>query len=517
VASKQRQKRRQKANPVVYQHPDLFVGESPVRVAIDDLSYDQLKKLPRANFTDEEWEELSSDLQEDIYQADGASQARIEEVAHVIRNNLLNFVQFDLEFAMSEAESGVDEQLANTDAMLEKSKRSGDYDRLREQFGENWQQGDEFEEAFEEAMKEVLSDWNMFEFGMERYEEHYGYRSKSQLIYVPVYSWIYIEWDNELDKETIDGIFRDEVERMFDEELESGYDDLLSADEVFESLKSGWKKEKHPTGVGWVISMDPLNKHIDAVAAVYGELKEDDALAEIEDLISEYEPEEDEEEDEEWTATPPEERVVYRFDDGFYVQRLTPGELAEEGKAMRMCVGREDMGYAAALRKGEIQILSLRTPGGRPKFTFEVDMDGGKIKGISQIKGKANRLPGFDLGKAESRVPGRGQPSGKMKIDEVAKIFEFVTHLGIQPRSVYDLGPAIIHIRRHRHVSPSAQKEMKRLGVVSLGADMYGETQYEQINELMDLLGAPVRDNPMRQPGRGKYPRTFDMPYRRSR
>ena len=179
---------------------------------------------------------------------------------------------------------------------------------------------------------------------------------------------------------------------------------------------------------------------------------------------------------------------------------------------MRMCVGRDDMGYKQAVIAGEIQILSLRTPGGRPKFTFEIDMDGQKVKGISQIKGKANRLPGFDLGKAESRTPGHGQAASKMKIEEVKKIFEVVNAMGIQPRSVYDLGPAIIHLRKH------SQGPRVKSKIFPDDPDFdYGKTHYEQINELMELLGTPPRQNPMRQPGRGMAPRTFDMPYKRSR
>jgi hypothetical protein len=79
-------KRRQKANPIVYHHPDLFVGESPVRVAIDDLTIEQLRELPRFAYTNEEWDELDYDLREDIYQADSESRSRVEQLAEGIQS-----------------------------------------------------------------------------------------------------------------------------------------------------------------------------------------------------------------------------------------------------------------------------------------------------------------------------------------------------------------------------------------------------------------------------------------------
>jgi hypothetical protein len=142
---------------------------------------------------------------------------------------------------------------------------------------------------------------------------------------------------------------------------------------------------------------------------------------------------------EEVEAAPPEERVVYRFDDGSYVQRLTAAELPDEGRKMGMCVGRADMGYLSAVRRGVTAILSLRTKAGRPKFTFEVEMRRGEPTHIIQIKGKANRLPGWDLGKAGS---------GEMKLDEVQKVVEFVRSYGFDPDNIMDLQPAMERLRQ---------------------------------------------------------------------
>ena len=497
-------KRRQKANPIVYQHPDFFVGESPVRVAIDDLTIKQLKSLPRKNYTDEEWGELHSDITEHIYQHDSESMQRVEELKIQLQEVTEHLVDLDTEFAMPEAESGIDDELADAERLMERAKQNGDYANIRAEFPD----GDEWDEAFDEAFKEVLSDWNMYEFDVESYD-HYG-GSKSCLLYVPVYNSIYIEWHRmDVDPESI---YRDEVERALDE-LTRGAEDYFEIDEIYDSLNEPMRRHRRThrgpdAGAGYQRTRPPFEKSIDYVGAVCGVLQDDKAAAEMKELIDEPDVEP------EWAAAPPEERVVHRFDDGFYVQRLAPDELAAEGKAMRMCIGRDDMGYTEAVRRGEIQILSLRTPAGRPKFTLEVEMDGGKIKSIAQIKGKSNRLPGFDLGKAESRIPGKGIAAPKMKLDEVAKLFEVVNALGIQPRSVYDLGPAIIHLRRHS----KGPEVMKKLFPGAESA--YGTTAYEQIEEIMELLDLPgihLRNNPMRQPGRGESPRTFDMPYKRRR
>lgn len=76
--------------------------------------------------------------------------------------------------------------------------------------------------------------------------------------------------------------------------------------------------------------------------------------------------------------------------------KLRPEDLEEETRMMKHCVGNKKMGYVAALRRGQIQIWSLRDRKNLPQFTLEVENDaslGGD--GVKQLKGKANRTPGF--------------------------------------------------------------------------------------------------------------------------
>ena len=163
-------------------------------------------------------------------------------------------------------------------------------------------------------------------------------------------------------------------------------------------------------------------------------------------------------------SPPPEERVVYRWPDGFYVQDLLPSELAAEGKAMGMCVGRADMGYGQAVRDNEIKILSLRRPSGKPLFTFEASIAKGgddqfRITEFDQIKGKANRLPGFDLGKegylTQREVVGERKWSENkfaimaaarsIKREEVQRAIEYIKSTPA-PITATDLMPALTAI-----------------------------------------------------------------------
>ncbi len=98
---------------------------------------------------------------------------------------------------------------------------------------------------------------------------------------------------------------------------------------------------------------------------------------------------------------------------------LRPHELRQEGFVMRHCVGKQGMGYVRSVAAGEVAIWSLRDRRGKPRFTLEADLaqvgEGGlgspwgaldipgfenapyieQPNAIEQLKGKANRLPGF--------------------------------------------------------------------------------------------------------------------------
>lgn len=143
-------------------------------------------------------------------------------------------------------------------------------------------------------------------------------------------------------------------------------------------------------------------------------------------------------------ATPAEPEVIYRYagtndtiagasGKGMFVVKLRPSELGAEGAALGICVGRKDMPYCRLLKAGEVNIYSIRTEAGKPKFTIEEKTDGPRIV---QVKGKANRLPGFASGGSEFS-----------KLDEVRLVVEFLLSRGYtkdQIRNIRDVSPGIL-------------------------------------------------------------------------
>lgn len=112
--------------------------------------------------------------------------------------------------------------------------------------------------------------------------------------------------------------------------------------------------------------------------------------------------------------------------------RLDVAHLPTEGRLMRHCVGNKGFGYMRAVADGDVEIWSLRSRTGKPRFTLEVDSSfyaddddeivptvpldertdtrrlvGGSMQlrtdAIKQLKGKANRTPGY-ADKAESMI-----------------------------------------------------------------------------------------------------------------
>lgn len=147
---------------------------------------------------------------------------------------------------------------------------------------------------------------------------------------------------------------------------------------------------------------------------------------EFEGFGAEQEPEEEIEQDAFYTLPPQM--------GGFVVKKLSAKELPEESKQLGICVGKPQYGYTDAVKQGKIDIWSVRTPSGRSKFTIEAAKKDGEVTGIVQVKGKANRLPGF--------TPGERDPSN-VKADEVKMLEKFFTDINIDPWTISDLKPGM--------------------------------------------------------------------------
>lgn len=403
-------------NPTVGTHPDLFKGESPIFVPLEDLTEAQIKKLPRSAFSEDEWEEVDEDVQEHIYETDEESQQRIAHLTGIFiqeykrRTDEEHISQYETEHLYDMFE----QFLAENAGDLIKHYDNSD-DLIQKYIDEGYA-----EEDVEEALNEVLSDNNMYRYEVEG-ESYYGH-SGSMWFWQPIIVNLYIEIDQDHNdgptpREALEALapYPDELERAV-KEINDETDDAWRYVDFEPDLSDRYHTfdVSHETGLAFVVY--PNTDDIDTDLG--------DALSEIE-KEGEGVPEE--------PATPPEERVVHRFDDGAYVLDLHSTELPEEGKKMRMCVGREDMGYISAVKRGRTKILSLRTQSGRPKFTIELGLDNsGEPSEIVQIKGKANRLPGWNLGNVGT---------GKVKADEVQKLITVVEKLGFDPDDVDDLAP----------------------------------------------------------------------------
>jgi len=109
---------------------------------------------------------------------------------------------------------------------------------------------------------------------------------------------------------------------------------------------------------------------------------------------------------------------------------LAPSELRYEGMQMRHCVGDKGMGYIKAVREGDIEIWSLRSANGKPRFTLEVVPRLYRTLRIKQIKGKANRHFGYASARADRIVfP-----------EEVVFWWHLLAQLGIPPEDAADCG-----------------------------------------------------------------------------
>lgn len=121
-----------------------------------------------------------------------------------------------------------------------------------------------------------------------------------------------------------------------------------------------------------------------------------------------------------------------------------PSQLKAESNDMRHCVGKPEHGYPKAVAEGRIQIWSLRTKGGKRKFTFEVRLRGGEPESIDQIKGKPNnRLPGWQVN-AVGKEPFNAEEA-QMLVDLVDYLIaeDVINDYDGGPEVIDDLAPAM--------------------------------------------------------------------------
>lgn len=415
-------------NPRTGEHPDLFTeGMTPVFVPLAELSEKQILALPRSAFNDDEWDDVPPELRGQIMareigpligkplkdidyyvwnSLDEGTQDEIleasplvEKMVEAFKAQMAVFEDPTDAYHMEQATEDLSQQLDSDvlDVVRRNYRGSYDIDDLIESWVADGFDSDQVDEEVENALQEV-DNWSI-----EPGDEYYSYGVYKLVVVDSLY------------------IGRDELE-----EITEGMEDP----EIEEAIKQ--------------INRE-INLHLDQNDLKKRSLEIDDIARHYYDATTDWEKIEESVKNamegteptgkiQELSKDDP-EKIVYRFKDGAYVYDVPPAELPHEGSRMGHCVGQPGMGYGRAVHRGEIKIFSIRTEVGRPKFTIEAEMGDakrGRVVRIKQFKGKANRLPGWDLNKI-------GQ--GKLKKDEVEKAVEWIEHIGLDPEEVSDLRP----------------------------------------------------------------------------
>lgn len=393
---------RKSRNPTVGEHPDLF-ERSPTRVvrALDMMSGEEIRALPRSAFSQAEWDSLDEETRSYIDPEDARTsrEKRIDEfVAH--------FVQYHEQLIEGEASADLFDgdfdyyfsEYANK--IIERARDAG-FDSEVDEIESRFEEAGFSPEQIEEALKEALQDNNNYdydydanEYGRAMFKAH-----SSESFYV--------------DRDTLD----EWMEGLSEDEIEEAVKQINKKTDLY--IKPSDLEGKYEFSV---------EEYVDRYADANPDWEKVEAA--VSEILGEQEP------IEELEQGPEADQVLMNFPDGSYVRTLRASELPAEGKAMGICVGRAEYGYAKAVKANRTMILSLRRPSGKPLLTFEVSLEPkqGRPLEVVQIKGKANRLPGWDLGRV-------GQ--GEVKADEVKKAVEVVELLALDPKDVRDLEPGL--------------------------------------------------------------------------
>lgn len=451
-------------NPSRGTHPDLFEGESRIYVPLDDLSEDEIVALPRKAFSEDEWDELGENLQWHIYDSHEEDRERAEAIMEFLKDayeNTQNSYGYDESSEIEVFEQWLNEQVYHGEIL---DRVGSETDDIISDFEE---QG--FHEAqIEAAIKEALEDQNNWDVEISD--------SSSGTYHYPIQGSIYIDsrWLNaeidwkapffESDISIALDMLKDESRSAWDV-YEYGLSNFTErlwkmimpeaqwremwrrkfesyrgryADVPFEKWPYDLKKRPHgaleasPAGFEDYLKRqhrpDISIYEIDTELFLTAEPNWDYIRTDVTDKLESVVPGKALTEQ----RPPEEDNRIMELADGFYVADLSPQELPLEGKKMGICVGQPSYGYGRAVMEGGTKILSLRRPSGKPLLTFEVEMDGDIFIDVVQIKGKGNRLPGWDRG---------GTGRGQVKEHEVRLATEVVKRLGIDPEDVEDLQP----------------------------------------------------------------------------
>lgn len=471
-------------------------------VPAEQIPHEELVRLPRKAFQQEEWDVLDEDTQEEIYENDESSKQRIDKLVAVFVGAYKYATEIDDGYRRDQVMEFFLDRLGQEggSSIMERGKFRL-YNALHDLAEENGLDT----RAFDEIVDDVMSNDNLYETT----------RGRGDVYTEELQAYVYIDDDEWGDLVKV--MYPDEILRAASR-IEDETDDTIDLDR-----ESGWKDGQRWSGaLAFFANASAYEKDWDTGDYV----GVDAAWSYIEDRIRERIDEEGTVEAipayAELEGKPATERVVYRWPDGFYVQELLAEELPQESKDMGICVGDPGYGYARAVKRGEIKIYSLRRPAGKPLFTMEIDLDDkGRISGVKQVKGKANRLPGFDSGKVGDRFP--------IKRDEVERLYQFIegpmanltAPPGVAVDDIKDVEPAVAQVNELFHKGDKwAVKLLSSLGIEPETPTLpSGEPPAENPPSSRDRCGVhgsactgfcvPYRRTPRRREGR-RNPSDFD-------
>jgi hypothetical protein len=375
-------------------------------IPIHTLTDQEIMTFPRAAFTQEEFDERDSELQEAIHRRDPQSWERINGMVRSIRARV-GWVE-DNDTGMAEEEFA--DALSNTpdQEILDKVEDPdevidslyGTYELVLSKARVN------------EVLLEHLKDMDYYTREIEDAQTGGSYPFK-----------IDIRRELYLDRGDIDGLefaYPDEISTAIDL-LEDDYDVSsvleeagLDAKALIEMQASKWGEFQAELDPSYALIYTPN----------WDNIKEwvDEALAE--EMPDEPLPSDD--------PRTYGERKLYTFEDGAYWVELTTEDLPGESEALGHCVGQLEHGYPQAVDRKDMKVFSLRTPGGRSKLTaaFHIDEDG-EVEKVAEISGKGNRRPGWPAGKTGE---------GKVKWMEVQKVGKLLELLGFSEEGMRGLG-----------------------------------------------------------------------------
>jgi hypothetical protein len=436
--------------------PDLFTsfGDTAPYVALEDLSEDQIRALPRKAFSEDEWDELEEDTQEWIYEHDKESKERVETLA----KNIVEYVESsrDLDSVLERSEGDIDYFFEDEDRLWE---NHGEFirDWAEENLGEGYDEDELKQAAIDVGLTQHNSEFTATTGGGDVAASCDGfYLDSSGLDYM---------MHGEPEEYTLDELAR-AIEKA--EEKDESYDGPTVSDQSLEPQEfwdlihgtpNRWRRTGRATWDYPEISRDSCYDYYSLVV----EWNEEEILNDIRESID-FEPGRPREA---YVELAPTERIAATLElsDGAYnIIDLIPGELAKETKKMNHCVGKRQYGYGAKIQEGRIRILSVRPVSGgsiwKRTFTLELNISPpdntstinelidesttSSIESIEQVKGTRNRLPGF----AKPGYAGEGQMARATTEDfagpaEWLNMVEVLDYLGFDPDAVPDMRPGL--------------------------------------------------------------------------